>query len=166
MALSGPRHRCESGTRNGRAAGVSLDPRSATHLASSQAAAALPRIISGVDSLILYTAEPGMFWRALTEAARGAGGEVSGEPPNLAVMLPETRLYTGETGATDPIPPQLESLGSGVRGIVIDRHNRPVAEAFLADVLALVPGLVDADDDGRVVESASFAKSVKTGQRP
>jgi hypothetical protein len=119
-----------------------------------------------VDSLVLYTAEPRMFWRTLTHAARHGGATVSGEPPKLAVVLPETRLYAGETGLSEPVPPEVARLGSGVREIVIDRHNRPVAEAFLADVLALVPGLVDADDDGRLVEAASFAEAVRTGQRP
>jgi hypothetical protein len=121
-------------------------------------------MISRVDSLILYTTEPETFWRALTETARRAGRSVSGEPPELALTLP-ARLYIGEKGLTRPVPPQVGRLGPGVREIVIDRNNRPVAEAFLADVLALVPGLVDADDDGRVVEPVSFAEAVKTGQR-
>jgi hypothetical protein len=126
----------------------------------------VPTIICGVDSLILYTAEPAMFWHALADTARRAGAAVSGKPPEVSVVMPDTRLYATETGLTEPVPPQVESLGPGVREIVIDRHNRPLAEAFLVDVLALVPGLVDADDDGGVVESASFAEAVKSGRRP
>jgi hypothetical protein len=127
---------------------------------------ALRSIISRVDSLVLYTAEPRMFWRALTYAARHGGATVSGEPPTLAVALPESRLYASETGLSEPVAPEVARLGPGVREIVIDRHNRPIAEAFLADVLAQIPGLVDADDNGRLIEAATFAEAVRTGQRP
>jgi hypothetical protein len=120
-----------------------------------------------IDSLVLYTTEPGTFWRVLGEVARAAGVVWHREPPEVAIEVgTDCRLYIHEGAPTQPVPDQAQRLGPAMREVVIDRHNRLQANAFLADVMDRVPGLVDADDDGRVVPMVTFAAAIRAGERP
>jgi hypothetical protein len=79
--------------------------------------------------------------------------------------MPIAVLYIHEGAPAEPVPREAQRLGPAMREISIDRHDRPQAEAFLAEVMDRVPGLVDADDDGRLVPTAEFAAAVRAGKR-
>lgn len=118
-----------------------------------------------MDSRIIYCAEPDELWAALKRTAQRDGGVVHGVPPEIAVELPEARLYVSETETSGDLPDDARSLGGGVREFVIDVHNAPVAERFLADAIEELDVVVD-DDDGYVADGRAFVAAVRSGYRP
>jgi hypothetical protein len=124
--------------------------------------------INGIDSLILYTTGVERFWAALRDVAeRTPAVTFHHEPPEAALEVGEDcRLYVSVEGLQEPVPPAVRDIGRDAREVVIDRHNRVPAEAFLADVLDCVRGLVDADDNGQLMSTATFVAAVRAGRRP
>jgi hypothetical protein len=75
------------------------------------------------------------------------------------------RLYADEDKPEDPIPERVTALGPTAREIVIRRHNRIGAEAFIAEALADLPALVDAGEDDTLVDMSDFVAAVRSGLR-
>jgi len=117
-----------------------------------------------MDSILVYTADPRQFWRSLSLAAARRGAVVHGSPPEIAIEVDEARLYIHEGAPEDDGPPLAVRLGAARREFVVDIHNPPVAEAFLADVIDGLDAVVD-DDHGSVMPGVEYVARVRTRHR-
>lgn len=80
-------------------------------------------------------------------------------------MASDCRLYIAESAPTDPVPDKARRLGPDLGEVIVDRHNRVAAEAFLAEVIASIPGLIDPDDDGQLVSVDAYVSAVRGARR-
>ena len=113
-----------------------------------------------MDSVIVYTADGERFWRALAAAATQRGAVLHRSPPEVAIEVDDARLYVTEGPPDEDVPPLAAGLGAALREVVVDIHNPPVAQAFLADVLSGLDVVVD-DDHGQVMSGAEFVDRVR-----
>ena len=113
-----------------------------------------------MDSTIIYTTEPALLWQAIVETSRRHNVVIHGTPPEISLELADARMYVSETRTEEEQLPVLATgLGSGVRQLVVDMHNRSRVEAFLADALVGLRVVVD-DDNGNVRTSDQFVTEV------
>jgi hypothetical protein len=106
-------------------------------------------------SRLVFTTKRERFWRSMIDHAQRAG-RVHGSPPDIAIVVGNARLYISEASLPDEeIPDAARALGSTMLTFVVDVHNALEADAFLAEALRDVPGVID-DDDGNVVATDAF----------
>jgi hypothetical protein len=109
-----------------------------------------------MDSRIVFTVERDRFWRSITTYATQCAGRIHGSPPEIAIEVGHARLYISEVPIADEeVPAAARALGSTMLTFVVDVHNALEADAFLAEALRDVPGVID-DDDGNVVATDAF----------
>ena len=108
-----------------------------------------------MDGIIVYISDPERFWQSLKQAGARRGAVVHGSPPEVAIEVDDARLYITDQAPDEDVPPAASRMGAALREVIVDIHNAPVAEEFLADVLDGLDVVVD-DDHGRVMDGAEY----------
>ena len=85
---------------------------------------------------------------------------VHSSPPEVAIDVDDARLYVTDAPPEGDVPALAGRLGATPREVIVDIHNPPVAEGFLAQVLDGLDAVVD-DDHGHVMESAQYVARVR-----